>query len=135
MLKEERTCSNCELLDCSLTCEDCPAYQPDKEPNCCCIVHQYDAINCPCFVEKKIVRDARLLMENSSYGMYSTRKNNRQWLESLTLKELTEFLAKACSYDATYTCKDCPYYNDKSEEYNDCDRCIEYWLNQEHKGE
>lgn len=78
MLKEERTCSNCELLDCSCACEDCPAYQPDKEPNCCCIVHRYDAINCPCFIEKKIVRDARLLMKNSFYGMYSTRKNNRQ---------------------------------------------------------
>ena len=133
-MTEERTCETCYMNACDGECENCRAYQPDKQPTCCCIVHKGNAKECPWWTNKDVMRFAKLLMNSTTYGMHST-KTNREWLESLPLKELTKFLSSSLSTDIVYSCKNCPYYNDKSDEYNDCDRCIEYWLRQEHKDE
>lgn len=59
---------------------------------------------------------------------------NKQWLKSLNDKELSHFLAKSFLADiACFGCRDCPYYNGKTDELADCDKCILYWFKQECK--
>lgn len=59
---------------------------------------------------------------------------NKQWLKSLSNKELSYFLSKSFLADiACFGCRNCPYYNEKTEELADCDKCILYWFEQECK--
>lgn len=58
---------------------------------------------------------------------------NREWLKSLNDKELSHFLGNSFLADiACYGCRYCPYYNEETDELADCDKCILYWLEQEH---
>ena len=59
---------------------------------------------------------------------------NKQWLKSLNDKELSYFLSKSFLADiACLGCRYCPYYNEKTYELADCDKCILYWFEQEYK--
>lgn len=59
---------------------------------------------------------------------------NKQWLKNLNDKELSHFLSKSFLADITcYGCRYCPYYNEQTDELDDCDKCILYWFEQERK--
>ena len=59
---------------------------------------------------------------------------NKQWLKSLNDKELSYFLSKSFLADiACLGCRYCPYYNEKTDELADCEKCILYWFEQKYK--
>lgn len=59
---------------------------------------------------------------------------NKQWLKNLNDKDLSNFLGKSFLADiACFGCRYCPYYNEKTDELDDCDKCVLYWFEQEHR--
>lgn len=49
----ERLCETCIHYCCDGKCDICGAYQPDKEPTCCCIVHRGSPKECYAWEDKE----------------------------------------------------------------------------------